>query len=69
MVGETVQQRAGEPLRPDLFGGLGFTTTSLVTPRCGAIPLDRLCVADDSLWRHAYAVRKASHRVKTPVSG
>ena len=46
-----------------------FTTTSLVTPRCGAIPLDRLCVADDSLRRHAYAVRRASRRVKTPVSG
>ena len=46
-----------------------FTTTSLVTPRCGAIPLDRLCVADHSLRRHAYAVRRASRCVKTPVSG
>ena len=33
----------------------------------GAIPLGRLCVADDSLRRHAYAVRRASRRVKTPV--
>ena len=46
-----------------------LTTASLVTPRCGAIPFHRLFDVGDSLRRRAYAVRRASRRVKTPVSG